>query len=41
MYERINHPQSNGSFERFHATLMKMIRALNLETPEINPLLYV
>ena len=32
-FSSVNHPQFNGSFERFHATLTEMIRAHNAENP--------
>ncbi|CAH2017254.1 unnamed protein product, partial [Acanthoscelides obtectus] len=38
--ERINsvsHPQSNGSIERFHATLLEMIRSHVSENPDEHP----
>lgn len=33
----VNHPQSNGSLERFHATLLEMIRVMNTEDPRAHP----
>lgn len=37
-FSSVNHPQSNGSIERFHATLIEMIRANKLENPNEHPL---
>lgn len=36
-YSSVNHPQSNGSIERFHATLAEMIRAHVAENPNEHP----
>ena len=36
-FSSVNHPQSNGSLERFHATLTEMIRAHNAENPNEHP----
>lgn len=37
-YSSVNHPQSNGSLERFHATLLEMIRATLTDNPGDHPL---
>ena len=37
-YSSVNHPQSNGSLERFHATIAEMIRAHTTENPREHPL---
>lgn len=36
-FSSVNHPQSNGSIERFHATLIEMIRAQKAENPRDHP----
>ena len=36
-FSSVNHPQSNGSIERFHATLAEMIRANSAENPNEHP----
>lgn len=37
-FSSVSHPQSNGSIERFHATLLEMIRANKTENPNEHPL---
>lgn len=37
-FSSVSHPQSNGSVERFHATLLEMIRANKSENPNEHPL---
>jgi RNase H-like domain found in reverse transcriptase/Reverse transcriptase (RNA-dependent DNA polymerase)/Integrase zinc binding domain/Integrase core domain len=37
-YSSVNHPMSNGSLERFHGTLLEMIRAHKIENPDEHPL---
>lgn len=36
-FSSVNHPQSNGSLERFHATLTEMLRAHTAENPNEHP----
>lgn len=36
-FSSVGHPQSNGSLERFHATLTEMIRAHTAENPDEHP----
>ena len=36
-FSSVGHPQSNGSLERFHATLSEMIRANHAENPHEHP----
>lgn len=36
-FSSVSHPQSNGSLERFHATLTEMIRVHKMENPEEHP----
>lgn len=37
-FSSVNHPQSNGSLERFHGTLLEMIRVMTTEDPNEHPL---
>ncbi|CAH1962687.1 unnamed protein product [Acanthoscelides obtectus] len=36
-FSSVSHPQSNGSVERFHATLLEMIRTHVSENPSEHP----